>query len=183
VAKTAVDFYKPYKDNIALITSGNHEQSILYHHDYDILETLTDELGVKYGAYQGFVKFVFDIPGYKARTFDLCWHHGYGGGGEVTRGLIDNSRTRGQYLADVYYSGHIHRKNCDENVITRNSARGEILEERQWFIRGSCYKREESYYHIGSGRAARPLGGWWLNVSFRKPANNLLCVTQPVPTV
>lgn len=185
VKNTAAAWYKPYQGNIALITEGNHENSIIYKHDYDILQELAEKLCCYHGAYRGFVRFKFEFnnsPSADA-TFDLCWHHGYGGGGEVTRGLIDNSRTRGQYYADVYYSGHIHRKNADENTMTELNRVGQLQEKTQWFLRGSCYKQEDSYYHIGSGRAARPLGGWWLNVSFKYPKGcSRKVIITPVPT-
>ncbi len=183
VKNTAVDWYKPYSANIALVTRGNHEESIIFKHDYDILQELTKELGCHYGNYRGFVRFVFEIPNRGVTSFTLCWHHGYGGGGEITRGMIDNSRTRGQYLADVYYSGHIHRKNFDENVVLALDGSLEVIEKQQLFLRGSCYKREDSYYHIANGRAARPLGGWWLNVEFRRPGKSgVKCQLIPVPT-
>jgi hypothetical protein len=52
----------------------------------------------------------------------LHWHHGYGGW-KITAGLIDNSRTRGMYLADIL-SGHVHRRNSDENVVMHTDALG-----------------------------------------------------------
>lgn len=188
VLETATEWYEPFKDNIALITGGNHEQSILQRHDFDILRPLTHNLGVHYGAYQGFVRFVFEIPGKVAGhactscSAVLCWHHGYGGGGEVTRGMIDNNRTRSQYLADIYYSGHIHRRNADENMLIKCGRRGIVEEVQQWFLRGSCYKQEKDYYHISNGRAGRPLGGWWLEIEFtRQETKAIRARINPIP--
>ena len=171
VIRTANKFYKPYKEQIALITYGNHETAILKHHDFDVLQELTEKLDCKLGSYQGFVTFEFKFSSSNTSVaLDLCYHHGYGGGGEVTRGLIDNSRTRGQYDADIFYSGHIHRKNQDINLMTRINNNGRVVKKEQLFLRGSCYKHEcdgGNGWHIEGGRAARPLGGWWLQFTCR----------------
>ena len=159
---TATEWYKPYANNIAVITEGNHEGSIMLRHQTSLLDRLCSKLGVHHGAYCGFVKFRFTCHGKRAsRT--LFWHHGYGGGGEVTRGAIDHSRTRGQYRADIYVSGHIHRRNSDENVVTMLSDNNKILHRQELFLRSSTYKDESKCtYHLSNGRAARPLGGWWV---------------------
>jgi len=114
------------------------------------------------GGYWGFVKISAELGG-KIAQFTLNYHHGYGGGGEVTRGLIDNNRTRGQYEADVYVSGHIHRRNMEENIMTRLS-RNTIVRHKQLFLRCPSYKDETDGWHAEKGRAARPLGAWWLIV-------------------
>jgi hypothetical protein len=129
-----------------------------------MLERLCDRLKVAHGGYWGYVRFRI-IYANRPIIKDLFWHHGYGGGGEVTRGLMDNSRTRGQYLADIYCSGHIHRLNVDENSLTTLNQQGDIQVREQIFLRSSTYKdeTEDDLYHTSRGRAARPLGGWWLN--------------------
>lgn len=174
---TAAEFYRPWQDNIALITPGNHEGSIKDRHETDLIKRLWTQLGKKpaLGSYTGFVQFCFqkastNRPDY-SRT--LYWHHGYGGGGDVTRGLIDNSRTARQATADLYYSGHIHRRNIDENILQSLTAQGRIEDRQQWFMRGSCYKDEHhggNGWHIMTGKGARPKGGWWLHFKFHNNA-------------
>jgi hypothetical protein len=185
VGNTAAKFYSPYKEQIALISYGNHETAIIKHHDYDILKVLTEKLGCHLGSYQGFVTFAFEFNGTRETVaLDLCYHHGYGGGGEVTRGMIDNSRTRGQYDADIFYSGHIHRKNMDSNVMTRLSRSGKIIKKDQIFLRGSCYKQEcegGNGWHIEGGRAARPLGGWWLQFTYRYVGKSRIIGVKAIP--
>ena len=164
------ELYRPYAANIAVLADGNHETSILRHHQTDLLERLTqslrqDKSPVLHFPFTGFVRFRFIDSSKHSISKTLHYHHGYGGGGEVTRGMIDQSRTRGQYVADVYYSGHIHRRNSDENVITSLDHFGVPSETQQLFLRGGCYKREAqggNGYHIEKGRAGRPVGGWWL---------------------
>ena len=163
--------YRPYAHIIAAVGYGNHETSIQNHHQTDLIERLVDRLRqagspVQKLGYTGFVRIACQY-GNTVRTFLLHFHHGSGGGGEVTRGFIDWNRTRGMYAADVYYAGHIHRRNMDENVITTVSAKGICERRHQLMLRGSCYKDEDGPegWHTEKGRAARPKGGWWLRIT------------------
>lgn len=167
LVQTASEWYGPYAKNIALISTGNHESSIQTHHQTNLIDRLGAGLWgagfeSRVGSVWGFVIIRVEWAGCGVSKV-LHFHHGYGGGGEVTRGMIDNSRTRGQYLADVYYSGHIHRRNEDENSITmvdRHNVR--VIRSEQLFLRGASYKHEVDGWHADKGRAARPVGGWWL---------------------
>ena len=170
LVNTATDYYGKFADSLALITPGNHEQSILDRHQTNITERLVTNLRhksdtVHMGGYWGFVLFTFGCG--KPITKQLHYHHGYGGGGEVTRGFIDNNRTRGQYNADIFVSGHVHRRNMDENIITECTGNGAIALRKQLFLRASTYKNETDGWHATKGRAARPIGGWWLRFSYR----------------
>lgn len=168
---TAAEWLMPYKDNLALISPGNHETSILKHHETNLTERLVTILRhnksrVEMGTYWGFVMAAMRAESNKrAAAVTIHYHHGYGGGGEVTRGAIDHSRTRGQYDADIFVSGHIHRRNLEENIITRLSKNGLVKYRRQLFLRCSTYKNEVSGWHAEKGRSARPLGGWWVSLN------------------
>lgn len=168
---TAADFYAPWASSIAYVSAGNHETSIGQRHQTNLIDRLVE--GLRYrtghapmiGAYSGFLTFKFKLNATNSASKVAHLHHGYGGGGEVTRGMIDNNRTRGQYHADIYFSGHIHRRNEDENLIITVDANGNPVVREQIFIRGSSYKSEGmdgNGWHTTQGRAARPLGGWWV---------------------
>ena len=167
----ATEFYRPYASHIAIISNGNHEDSIQQRHETDLIERLVQNLRsigspVIRGRYQGFHSFQIvqrskGKPLSFART--LCYHHGYGGGGEVTRGMIDQNRTRSQYDAHIFYSGHIHRRNRDENVVLSLDRSGQVIKRQQLFLRGGAYKDDsKGGWQISRGQAARPLGGWWV---------------------
>ena len=47
VVEDAVKFYEPYKENIKLITMGNHESSVLRRQENNLLNRLCDGLNVK----------------------------------------------------------------------------------------------------------------------------------------
>jgi len=164
----AESLYKPYAKNIAVVAPGNHETSISMRHQTSLTECLVDRLrraggNTVMGGFTGFVRIRMACHG-KRKSYILHYHHGYGGGGEVTRGMIDQNRTRGQYHADIYYSGHIHRRNMDENEIVTVSPEGVAIRKTQLFLRGGAYKREDGAggWHVEKGRSARPCGGWWL---------------------
>jgi hypothetical protein len=178
--------YAPYAADIAVIAPGNHETSISMRHQTNLTECLVDRMRraggrTLLGGFAGFVRLRLELAGAR-KSYHLCYHHGYGGGGEVTRGMIDNNRTRGQYLADIYYSGHIHRRNMDENEIIALSPEGQAVRKTQLFLRGGAYKREDGPggWHVEKGRAARPCGGWWLRFTARKGAKTEWEVT-PIP--
>jgi UDP-2,3-diacylglucosamine pyrophosphatase LpxH len=169
LVSTAAEWLEPYAANIALMSYGNHETSIKRKHEVDLLQRLCHELRrmgspVECGPYWGFVT----LNGAWAKHRDcvrLHYHHGYGGGGEVSRGVNQHAAARSMYDADIFVSGHIHRRNLDENVMTRVSACGVVQHRRQLFLRCSTYKDESGDgWHVAQGRAARPLGGWWLNL-------------------
>lgn len=171
LVKTAVEWFKPYAGSLALISPGNHETSIAKRHEVNLTERLVSGLNlcggkVELGTYWGFVNLACKRQA-QVVTRTLHYHHGFGGGGPISRGLIDHSRTRSDYDADIYVSGHIHRRNCDENVSTRLTSQGRVVLREQLFLRCSTYKQEDtgSGWHVEQGRAARPLGGWWLELA------------------
>lgn len=163
----AAEWYKPYRDYLALVSVGNHESSIEQRQETDLIGRFCDELKIEAGGYWGFVQ-IQAVQNKMTETKNLLFHHGYGGGGEITRGLIDQSRTRSQYYADFYVSGHIHRRNCDENVIQALDRLGNVEERSQWFLRCASYKRELHGWHAEKGRAGRPIGGWWISVTYHR---------------
>ena len=200
--ETAAKWLEPYAECLALITYGNHETSILAHHQTDILQRLHQELTHfknykgHLGAYAGFLKVQtqksLGSSGGALNTV-IAWNHGYGGGGEVTRGMIDNSRTRSQAYADIYIGGHIHRRNSDENILLElDEPRNVIRRRSQWFLRSSTYKQETgavendiSGWHVEKGRGERPVGGWWLEFQAEREGSEERRYSvrfRPVPT-
>jgi len=168
---TAAEFYSPFAANIGFISPGNHESSITQRHQTNLTERLVALLRregspVTLGDYWSFVRFSIFTNGHSHKTVavDTHLHHGYGGGGEVTRGMIDNSRTRSQYMANIYVSGHVHRRNYDENVMTTVTQKGRVRQIVQYFLRCGSYKNETNGWHAAQGGAGRPMGGWWVTM-------------------
>lgn len=176
LVNTSVAWFAPYASVLALVGQGNHETSIQNRHETNLLERFVALMRAKgspveLGGYWGYLLIqIWNMCG-NSTTKTVHYHHGYGGGGEVTRGMIDQSRTRSQYDGDIFVSGHIHRRNSDENIITRVTDRGRVYTVQQLFLRCGAYKEEESGWHVEKGRAGRPVGGWWVDFACRKSAS------------
>lgn len=177
LVQTATEWLTPYKDIIALISPGNHETSILERHETCLLTSLTSALrqrgGVtRLGGYSGWLRFQLrrTAPNSTDASSSLRMHylHGFGGGGPITRGLIDWSRTVMQANADVYCQGHIHYRNIDEVPCVHLTQTNELETRPRKFVRCGTYKDDygdgHGGWHVEKGRGPRPLGGWWMRL-------------------
>ncbi len=115
LVRYAVKFYSPYGDNWLVMGRGNHEQSIKKRHETDLVVRTVDGMKAKCpdspitaGGYGGWIIFRFVRHG-SATTVRLKYYHGAGGGGPVTRGVIQTNRMA-VYLpsADIILTGHTH---------------------------------------------------------------------------
>lgn len=188
IIDTSLEWFRPYASIMALVSPGNHEGAVMKRQQIDLISRFCRGL-------KDFGSKVISAPDWgfmlvkmqKRHSVDtkrIFYQHGYGGGGEVTRGLIDHSRTRGQWDADVYVSGHIHRRNIDENIMVRCSSRGHVTHQQQLFVRCGSYKDEtHDAWHISKGRGARPLGGWFLNFTAQISKERLETIVSAEPTI
>ena len=176
LVNTAIDWYSPYANNYALISYGNHETSITSRHETDLIERLVSGLNrenkanISKGTYGGWVVFKFRAPDKSGtRTLKLWYHHGSGGGGPVTKGVIQTNR-RSDFIpnADLVVSGHVHERwelsRMKEDVNTASYQR-ELKE--QLHIQLPTYKEEYlkgSGWHVERGAPPKPLGGCWLRL-------------------
>lgn len=179
VMNTAEDFYAPYSDIMALLTYGNHERSFIKHHQADPIKglarrlkhhaTRTDTLNV--GGYGGWVIFRFNNG--RSETVRMKYHHGHGGGGPVTKGVIQTNR-RAVYLPDanIVATAHIHEAWVvalkRERLTTRNTVELDV----QLHICAPTYKEEyadgSGGFHIEGGRPPKPVGCVWIEFSHRR---------------
>lgn len=109
--ETSADFLEPYKDLLTVRGQGNHETSILKRHETNLTERLVERLKAKgsiakLGGYSGWVRFLLRYPGGSQESFRLWYHHGWGGGGPVTRGTIQTARVAAYIDADICLTGH-----------------------------------------------------------------------------
>ena len=111
----AEEDYAPYVKNWLLIGRGNHDANILKRHGTDIIDTLAHDLRKDHGSpvvaggYGGWVRFMFTVYETTHQSIRLKYHHGAGGGGPVTKGVIQTNR-QAVYLqnADIVVNGHTH---------------------------------------------------------------------------
>jgi hypothetical protein len=173
VINDAIEWYKPYAKNMVL-GNGNHETAILKNLETDVLERFAGGLnsGVPVMGYHGWVMIKVLEPNSNkvANSLNLYFHHGYGGGGAVTRGQISMSRHMMSVEgADIISQGHIHEKSNTEvmmHYLDTNPSSNSAKLRSVLLVQSSTYKQEftEGGFHIEKGRPAKPLGGVFVNV-------------------
>lgn len=171
------NFYAPYAKNWILLSPGNHETSITRHHQTDLTERLRERMvasGAKHvhtGSYAGWVRFQF-CRGRRSVRKVLRYTHGYGGGGPVTRDVIQSAR-QAVYLggADIVVSGHTH--DAWEMPIMRERLDhvGQPKLEEMVFLKIPGYKDEFSAgggWAVERGMPPKPKGAFWVRFSYSK---------------
>jgi hypothetical protein len=176
LVKTAADWYSPWKENIAVIGLGNHETSVYKHHETCLIDrlcqSLRDKGGIAHkGGYSGWIRMLLTHSATQRWSYRAFYHHGFGGGGPVTKGMIDFNRIAEWVDADAIISGHVHWKNCTPVERMRINDASAIQRDQMHFIRCGTYKDEfedgHAGFHVEKGRGPRPLGGWWQRFSVR----------------
>ena len=117
-------------------------------------------------GYAGWLLFTLAMSGGSRVTSSLYYHHGYGGGGAVTRGLIDFSRWLVDVDADILAAGHVHQRMCVEASRQRLSPGGIPRITPIFLIRSASYKQEclTDGWSVEKGMSSRPLGGYWVMI-------------------
>lgn len=173
LVEDAYEFLEPYKENLAVIGEGNHETAITKHMEYSLIDGLTyllkkDGSPVVRGGYRGYLRFQFHHESGGARQSKTAyWHHGSGGGGPVTKGVIQTSR-RAVYLpdADMVFTGHIHEQWKVPITRSRITASGNEYIDTQYHVQLPTYKDEftniDGGFHHEGGRPPKPIGAWWI---------------------
>lgn len=178
LVREAAEFYGPYSDNLIVFGRGNHEQSILRRHETDLtdrtvqaIKTTRPDTPLVAGGYGGWV--VFRVLRHKcSHNVRLKYFHGAGGGGPVTRGVIQTNRMA-VYLpdADLVLTGHTHDSWIVPIARERLSARGVVSHDEQLHIRAGTYKDEygdgHSGWHVETMKPPKPIGAMWLRFYFR----------------
>ena len=192
VVEDAYEFLKPYKENILVITYGNHETSILRHRDTDPLERLIFLLNqnegkpVHKGAYAGWILFDMHYSSTSRSSFKIAYHHGKGGNAKRSKGILYSQLDAMEYPdANMIVSGHDHNKLYDpSNVRRRITAQNGVVSTYQdtvhWIKTGSYKKSSDDFgWEVQSGFSPKRLGGWFVKLKMVK-SNNTVAI---VPTV
>lgn len=173
---TTAEYLKPYAKNILLITPGNHETAILKNHETDLTARLAAQLKCGVGAYAGWVRLQSQY-GKLWRAMVLSYHHGYGGGGPVTRDVIQTAR-KAVYLpdADIVVSGHTHDRWIVPVPRVKLLQNGIQTVTEQLHLKLGTYKDEYTPgygWAVEKGFAPKSLGGVWLTLTLRKSGSNV----------
>ncbi len=172
LVRSGLDLFGEYKDNLAVLGTGNHESAVLKKSEFDLTGALVERLRdrgsrVVRGGYRGWVRLLFQSGKSGRYSTNLYYTHGGGGGGEVTKGVIKTNR-RAVYLpdADIIIGGHIHEAWYLELSRSRLSSGGVEYSDDQTHVCLPTYKEEfigsAGGYHHEKERPPKPLGAWWV---------------------
>ena len=181
VVKDLAKFFKPYAKNIELIADGNHETSIIRHNNTSLLDRLIDRLNdidgvdITHGGYGGWIVYLYTINKTVRTSIRMKYFHGSGGGGPVTRGVIQTNR-QSVYLpdADIIVNGHTHDEWYMPITRERVSDQGIHYFDIVHHIRLAGYKNAygdgTTGWEVTRGGAPKPIGGAWINkeLSFKQ---------------
>jgi hypothetical protein len=171
VVEDSAAFLEPYKENILFASEGNHETAITKHHETNLLKRLCEELDVPHMGYSGFIRWMFHTENEQGQrsnksSVPMYFHHGWGGGGEVNKGVARAQRERGPIPdAQIYVGGHTHTAYAIPDMRVRLSPSGRIANEMTLHINLPTLKDEYNMregFHVEKGRWPRVLGGYWL---------------------
>ncbi len=169
LVNTADKFFSKWANSFITIAMGNHDTSILKKHETSLINRLTEKMRLRgskvyNGGYSGWVHFLIGNQSVK-----LHYDHGYGGGGPVTRDVIQTNR-RAVYLpdADIVISGHTHDQWSVPIQRVRFNDKSEISQDEQLHVKIPTYKEEYKDgfdgFHIETGRCPKPIGAYWLKL-------------------
>lgn len=170
IEEDTVELLSEYANHIVGIGTGNHETSVTRHAEINLISRIARRLKIPYLGYAGFVKFLIkrDAGGRTSRL--MFYTHGAGGGGEVTRNVIDTNR-KAVWLpdADIVVRGHVHEYWQLAIPRTRVSLGGKIYQDEQLHIQLPTMKQEHDLrggFLIENGRGPKALGAVWLHFSY-----------------
>jgi predicted phosphodiesterase len=174
LVSTACEYLKPYAKLLTVRGNGNHESAIQKNHETNLNERLAERLSIhgsiaRTGGYSGYVRFHISNGTRKNNSLKLWYFHGSGGGGPVTRGVIQTAR-QAAYVsdADIVATGHVHESWQVAIQRIRLNKVDEVVQERQTHVKIAGYKEEyeDGYggWHIETGKPPKPTGAWWLRI-------------------
>lgn len=181
----AAEFYGPYADLFAVLGHGNHETSIRKRHGIDLTAQLVQRLNSEYGGtarpglYAGYVLLRFSYG--KSETKRIKYHHGAGGGGPVTRGVIQTNRQAvWMPSADIVVNGHTHDAWVVPVGREELTQRGRTRRGLMWFVRTPGYKDEfadgAAGFHNESWRGPKPIGCVWAHFTMEHDRIRTECI-------
>jgi len=180
IVTQCAEWLEPWRDQLAVITPGNHETAVRKRMETCLTTRLVERLRmngsrVRQGGYAGWVMFRGMASKKNVAAYRLYYHHGYGGGGPVTRGVIDFARYLVDIDADCVHAGHVHQRTLIEATRQRLTPNGIPKVKPIHLVRSAAYKQEclTDGWAVEKGMSSRPLGGWWMLLRW-SPANDEL---------
>ena len=184
LVSTSTEFFEPFASNMVMVARGNHESAIKKRHETDLIERFCSTMKYKTGhkihngGYSGFIRLRLRQNGRtQGRVLTIHYSHGYGGGGPVTKGVIQTNR-KAVYLpdADLVISGHVH-EHWQIELMRLRVGRTQIYHDRQLHVCLPTYKEEMGSgfegWHAEGGRPPKPIGACWMRSFFKGSKNSV----------
>jgi hypothetical protein len=180
IISTAVEWFAPYAKNIAVIGYGNHETGVMKNAETDLIARFVDLINYKTGStinaggYGGVIEIAMGIEQGHRHSFVIHYFHGSGGGGPVTKGVIQDQRIMSQIEGyDMTWQGHVHELYYHMNMTHRYDRQKKIILQKPVHqLRTATYKEEwaDGYmgFHVERGRSPKPLGGYWMKLKLKR---------------
>lgn len=177
VVDDAVKWWSPYADMILLIGYGNHETAIIKNLETDPLQRFVDLLNyqcktnVQVGGYGGVLHYSLKTQFNEQAGVVMKYYHGFGGGGAVTKGVIQDQRMMASLQGyDIIWMGHVHEMYHHVNMVdSYEPLQKRIIHKEVHQLRTAAYKEEYEDgfggFHIERGRPVKPLGGYWMHLN------------------
>ncbi len=183
VVDTAVAAHEKYADQFVYLGRGNHDLKVLKVCETDLLARFAEKLGAKrspklqpihVAGYGGWIRFEFATNattgserGGAKQSFSVKMFHGSGGGGPVTKGVIQTNRRNAECDADIFVTGHIHEKWNLDTLKEGLTAAGRVRVRESSHIQLGSYKQDfapdgAGTWHTQRGGGPKPLGGVFL---------------------
>ena len=175
IVKHAADDYAPFAENFLVIGKGNHESNVRKRHGHDLISSLVHRLNadhggnINVGGYGGWIRLLCTMRKTVRQSKNLKYHHGAGGGGPVTKGVIQTNR-QAVYLpdADIVVNGHTHDSWYVPIARERLTGRGVVTRDLIHFVRTPGYKDEygdgDGGFHVETWKPPKPIGACWLRL-------------------
>lgn len=172
IVRTATDYYADVAPLMARIGHGNHETKVIDRCGFDVTAEWAQSLRIKHGSnvagggYTGWVRFLFRRST-QIISKRLWFCHGYAGGGQVTKDMIQANRQM-VYItnADIMCSGHTHDA-WNLPTVRLEHGMDDVVRHREgrYLKVGTAkdeYKKGLSGWHVETGKPPKPIHWWWL---------------------
>jgi UDP-2,3-diacylglucosamine pyrophosphatase LpxH len=183
----AVEFFRPYKDNLAMFGYGNHEYSLVHFNGTDLVQRFAGAMrsfgsAVVVGGYGGYVRIGAYTNKQDTPYASLRIYYNHGGGGEapVTKGMIQTNR-QAAYVrgVDVVWNGHNHQEYISHQSTIELNNKDKVIQGLVTFIRTPGYKNEyaDATHGFNGFAASRmmaptPRGCAWGELSYNEKQIN-----------
>lgn len=190
VAEDAVEFFAPYAEHIDIIGIGNHENSILKHHEFDFLQGFVAKMNlhleregsdhrIAAGGYTGWYTLQFGMGMSSSdikkgnTTGSISWtmhyDHGSDSNSRVTYGVIEKNRKMVMLDGiDCIVQGHNHNSYGVDVIRLELDDRFRPRRKSVLLVRCGTYK--DAYqsgingWEVEKGLGPKPIGGQFIYV-------------------